>query len=320
MIEINDLYQSYGETEVLKGITINIDEGEIYGLVGSSGAGKSTLLRCINGLVTYNDGSLKVSGIEVKNLKKDELREMRKNIGMIFQNFALIQRSNVYENIAMPMRCWNYSEKEINSRIDELLELIGLTDKKLSKPSELSGGQQQRVAIARAIAMEPKILLCDEVTSALDPNTSKTILKLLKQINEELDITVVVVTHEMEVVQRICDRMAILDKGVIVEKGETEDVFLSNSKILQSLTGNQLNELLPISGRNLKIFLRDGNESKPVLSDLAIDTDISYQFVWGGMDKYQDKILGSVIINVKESELNDVLNYLDNKKIECEVV
>ncbi|MBM6838469.1 ATP-binding cassette domain-containing protein, partial [Clostridium saudiense] len=179
MIKINSIEKKFGDVKVLKDITLNINEGEIYGLIGHSGAGKSTLLRCINGLESYDNGSVIVMGKEVRDLKEKEKREFRKNLGMIFQGFNLLKRKNVFENISLPLEIWGYKKDFINKRVYELLELVGLTDKAKSKPAELSGGQKQRVAIARALALEPKILLCDEATSALDPKTTKDILSLL---------------------------------------------------------------------------------------------------------------------------------------------
>ncbi|MBM6861045.1 ATP-binding cassette domain-containing protein, partial [Clostridium saudiense] len=194
MIKINSIEKKFGDVKVLKDITLNINEGEIYGLIGHSGAGKSTLLRCINGLESYDNGSVIVMGKEVRDLKEKEKREFRKNLGMIFQGFNLLKRKNVFENISLPLEIWGYKKDFINKRVYELLELVGLTDKAKSKPAELSGGQKQRVAIARALALEPKILLCDEATSALDPKTTKDILSLLSDINKKLGITIVIVT------------------------------------------------------------------------------------------------------------------------------
>ncbi|MDX9961886.1 MAG: ATP-binding cassette domain-containing protein, partial [Aliarcobacter sp.] len=201
MININNLNKHYGSIKVLNNISINIKKGEIFAIVGHSGAGKSTLMRCINGLEDYTDGSLMVNDKEIKTLKKDELREFRKNIGMIFQHFSLIQRKTVFENIALPMQLWGYKKEEISKKVKELLVLVGLEEKIDSYPKELSGGQKQRVAIARALTLDPQILLSDDATSALDPNTTTSILNLLKQINEKLDITIILVTHEMEVVK-----------------------------------------------------------------------------------------------------------------------
>ena len=176
MIEIKNVVKSFGETKVLKDISISIKQGEIYGIIGHSGAGKSTLLRCINGLEGYNEGTVNVMGQEVSTLSSYELRKFRKDLGMIFQNFNLMQRKNVFDNVALPLEVWGYSKEEIKTRVLELLKLVGLEEKVKNKPSELSGGQKQRVAIARALALEPKVLLCDEATSALDPKTTKDIL------------------------------------------------------------------------------------------------------------------------------------------------
>ncbi len=219
MIEISNLQKFYGDTKVLRDINVEIDKGDIYGLLGVSGAGKSTLLRCINGLESYEAGSLKVNDVEVKNLNEKELRAFRKNIGMIFQQFSLLERKTVYENVALPMECWGYKKQDIDKKVKELLELVELGDKIKSKPKELSGGQKQRVAIARALTLDPQILLCDEATSALDPSITNSILELLKKINRELGITIVVVTHQMNVVKQVCNKMAILSKGNLEAKG-----------------------------------------------------------------------------------------------------
>ena len=203
MIKMQNVKKSFGKTEVLKDISLNINQGEIYGLIGHSGAGKSTLLRCINALEDYNEGSIKVMDKEVKLLSEKGKRELRKELGMIFQGFNLLSRKNVFQNVALPLEVWGYDKAFINKRVNELLEIVGLSEKAKSKPAELSGGQKQRVAIARALALEPKILLCDEATSALDPKTTKDILSLLEDINKKLGITIVVVTHQMEVVKQI---------------------------------------------------------------------------------------------------------------------
>lgn len=318
IITVEKLSKNFGELQVLEGINLRINKGDIYGLVGASGAGKSTLLRCINGLATYDQGSLKVGGTEVSSLKESDLREFRKNMGMIFQHFSLLERRTVYENIALPMECWKYNNENIGKKVRDLLELVGLQDKINSRPRELSGGQKQRVAIARALTMNPQILLCDEATSALDPNTSKSILELLKNINEELGLTVVVVAHQMSVVKQICNKMAILSKGIIVEEGNVGDIFLDYPVVLQELLGESNYEFLPKQGINIKILLRGGNEKQAILSNLAISTNVKYSFVWGGMDKYRDNILGSIIINVNQHDLEKVSNYLNVNSIEWE--
>ena len=232
MIKLMGVKKSFGNVQVLKDISIEINEGEIYGLIGHSGAGKSTLLRCINGLESYDDGLVNVMGNEVKSLNKNELRAFRKDLGMIFQNFNLLNRKTVYKNIALPLEVWGYDKDKIKKRVLELLKLVDLEDKINSKPAQLSGGQKQRVAIARALALNPKILLCDEATSALDPKTTKDILALLNKINKELGITIVVVTHQMEVVKEICEKVALLEDGILVAKGAVEEVFLDRKSVV----------------------------------------------------------------------------------------
>ncbi len=215
MIEILNINKNFSVLEVLKNVSFTIEEGQVYGIIGHSGAGKSTMLRCINGLESYDEGSLKVMGKEISSMTEKEIREFRKNVGMIFQNFNLLKRSNVYNNVALPLQLWGYDKEYIEKRVEELLKIVGLAHKIKSMPKELSGGEKQRVAIARALALEPKILLCDEATSALDPKTTKDILELLSKINKEMGITIVMVTHQMEVVKSICERIVLIEAGEV---------------------------------------------------------------------------------------------------------
>ena len=217
MISVKNVNKFFGEKQVLKDVNIEINEGEIFGIIGHSGAGKSTILRCMNGLEPYQEGSVKVDGKEVKDLNEKEMRELRKDLGMIFQHFSLLERKTVFENVALPLECFGYSKAEKEKRVMELLDLVGLKERRNDKPRNLSGGQKQRVAIARALALNPKVLLCDEATSALDPNTTKSILTLIEDINKKMGITVVVVTHQMEVIKQICGRIAIMENGQVLE-------------------------------------------------------------------------------------------------------
>lgn len=239
MIEINHLCKSFGALEVLKDISLTVKTGEIYGLVGRSGAGKSTLLRCINGLENYDSGSLKIDGTEIRDLSKQEIRELRKGIGMIFQQFSLIERRSVYQNVALPMKCWKYDKDRIDKRVHELLELVDIADKINDRPSVLSGGQKQRVAIARALALDSNLLLCDEATSALDPKTTQSVLRLLRDINQKLGLTIIVVTHQMEVVREVCDTISILENGKIAASGTVKDIFLQKPPSLMTLLGKE---------------------------------------------------------------------------------
>ncbi|MBU3128874.1 methionine ABC transporter ATP-binding protein [Clostridium tagluense] len=316
MIEISNLQKCYGDIKVLRDINVEIDEGDIYGLLGVSGAGKSTLLRCINGLESYEGGSLKVNGVEVKDLKEKELREFRKNIGMIFQQFSLLERKTVYENVALPMNCWGYKKQDIDKKVKELLNLVELGDKLNSKPRELSGGQKQRVAIARALTLNPQILLCDEATSSLDPSITNSILELLKKINKELGITIVVVTHQMNVVKKVCNKMAILSRGNLEAKGRVEDIFMDKPKVLEELLGEPEYKIKPKEGVNIEIIERDNIQDHSLLSSLAIETGVKYSLVWGGTDKYRDKILASFIININENDKLKVTNYLNKQDTE----
>ena len=319
MIKINNLYKSFNDIEVLKDIILEIKKGEVFGLVGHSGAGKSTLLRCINGLETYDKGRIIVNEYEeVKELGNKSVRSFRKNLGMIFQHFSLLERRNVYDNVALPLECWGYSKDEIDKRVSELLELVGLADKKKSKPRQLSGGQKQRVAIARALALNPDILLCDEATSALDPNTTKSILALLRDINEKLGITIIIVTHQMEVVKEICQRVAIMEGGQVIAVGKTEDLFLKNSKALKTLIGEE--EILPTEGINIRLFFPKDDSNDSIITAMARELNIDFSIVWGKLERFRDDVLGSLVINIKENQKYEVIKYLKSKNMQWEVI
>lgn len=320
MIKISDIEKSFGEVKVLKGITLSINEGEIYGLIGHSGAGKSTLLRCINGLEDYNKGSVIVMGREVKGLKEKEKREFRKDLGMIFQGFNLLKRKTVFENISLPLEVWGYKKDFIKNRVDELLELVGLTDKAKNKPAELSGGQKQRVAIARALALEPKILLCDEATSALDPKTTKDILSLLSDINKKLGITIVVVTHQMEVIKQICQKVALIDGGVLVAEGKAEEIFLRPGISLKKFLGDEDDDTLSHEGVNIKLFFPSKSSENALITKMARELNIDFSIVGGKLEKFRDEVLGTLTINIDNKDREAVMSYLSNKDIILEVL
>lgn len=237
MIEVTKVNKSFKGVPVLKDINLTIQDHEVFGLVGPSGVGKSTLLNCLIGLEKYQSGSIAIDGIKLEELNELKMRQFRKNMGMIFQNFSLIGRKDTFHNIALPMECWKYPKGEIKDRVEELAELTGIQDKLKSRPAELSGGQKQRVAIARALVMNPKYLLCDECTSALDPKSTVAILDLLKDLQQKFKITIIVVTHEMSVVQSICERMAILDGGKVSLLGDVKEIFENKPKELKELIG-----------------------------------------------------------------------------------
>lgn len=320
MIKLTSVKKNFGHVEVLKDISIEINEGEIYGLIGHSGAGKSTLLRCINGLESYDDGSVNVMGKEIKNLNKNELRTFRKDLGMIFQNFNLLNRKTVYKNIALPLEVWNYDKDKIKDRVLELLKLVDLEDKVNSKPGQLSGGQKQRVAIARALALNPKILLCDEATSALDPKTTKDILALLNKINKELGITIVVVTHQMEVVKEICEKVALLEDGILVAKGAVEEVFLKPGISIKKFLGEEENDTLPTSGVNIRILFPSKCSESAIITRMARELEIDFSIVGGKLEKFREDVLGSLVINIDKSQKDMVLSYLEDKDIILEVL
>ena len=320
IIEVKNLYKSFGTTDVLKDVSITIKKGEIYGIIGHSGAGKSTLLRCINGLEGYDKGSLKVMGEEVSNLSEKDLRKFRKDLGMIFQNFNLLKRKTVYDNVALPLEVWGYDSKKIKTRVLELLKLVGLEDKVNNKPAALSGGQKQRVAIARALALEPKILLCDEATSALDPKITKDILALLKKINKELGITIVMVTHQMEVVKEVCERVALIDGGKIQVEGKSEELFLKPGLSLKKFLGEEEDTTLPSEGVNIRIFFPADCSENAIITKMAREANVDCSIVSGKLEKFREKVLGSLVINVEEKDRNIVEDYLRNKNMEWEVL
>ncbi|MBQ0065474.1 MAG: methionine ABC transporter ATP-binding protein [Firmicutes bacterium] len=321
MIKVTNLIKNFDELEVIKDVSFEIEKGDIFGIIGQSGAGKSTLLRCFNGLEDYQSGSIVALGKEVKSLSKKDLQLMQKDMGMIFQNFNLLNRLDVYDNIALPLRFWKQDPKseENKKRIHELLNLVGLEEKIHSKPRELSGGQKQRVAIARALVMNPQILLCDEATSALDPKITQDILALLQKINQELNITIVIVTHQMEVVKQICNKMVFLKQGKIVAQGKPEDLFVSSNEDILDFTGNDA-DILPDSGINIKLFFTNSNSKSHTITSLARDLDIDFDICQGKLENFRGRILGSLIINVEEKDEQKVLDYLKTCNVEWEVL
>lgn len=230
MIKIDNLSKEFqtsnGKFEALKNINLTIEDGDIFGIIGLSGAGKSTLVRCMNLLEKPTEGNVFLDEEKLNNLSPKALREKRRKIGMIFQQFNLLNQRTALKNVCYPLEIAGVTKKEAIAKAEELLSLVGMSDKKNSYPSQLSGGQKQRVAIARALATDPRVLLCDEATSALDPDTTNSILELLKNINEKMGVTIVIITHEMSIVEKICNKMAILDSGEIVESGDVSEIFL----------------------------------------------------------------------------------------------
>lgn len=315
MIEIESLCKSFGANNpVLKNVSLNIDSGEIYGIIGKSGAGKSTLLRCINGLETFDGGKIIVNGTDISALKGKQLLSCRKNMGMIFQQFSLLSRLNVYENVAFPMKLWKMPDEAIEKRVKYLLDVVGLSEKISSFPSELSGGQKQRVAIARALTMNPDILLCDEATSALDPNTAESIFQLLKEINSEMGVTMVCVTHQMSMIKSCCDNMAILEDGRIVKEGNVEEVFIEQSAPLLRLLGAS-DITLPESGINIKIMLTGNDYDRPIISEIARDYQVDIRVCGGESENFKHNRLSTIYVNVSEKDSDKVTEHLTKSNI-----
>ena len=310
MVRIEGLCKKYDDKVVLSDIFLNIKEGEVHGLIGKSGSGKSTLLRNINGIEEFEKGNIFIKGNCLSELDENEMRFLRKDIGMIFQNFALLERKNVYENIALPLKCWKYSKSEIDNRVKELLCLVDIEDKINDMPSNLSGGQRQRVAIARALALEPKILLSDEATSGLDPITTNNILNLLLDINRKLGITIVIVTHEMEVIKQICDKVSILENGRITVTGKVEDLFSSFNTNLMNLTEDIKFNI----GENniiLKVLIYSKNKIESNFL-LQIKDIVDFELEKASIEKLKNSRLEEYYINISKKDINLVERYLNN--------
>ncbi len=307
-ISVTGLSKFYGSHQVLDNINMTVVKGEVFGIVGHSGAGKSTLLRCLNGLESYQDGSVRIAGREVRDLDRPGLLALRRGMGMIFQTFNLMNRKDVFENVAFPLRVWKTPSRDIEPRVMELLDLVGLTDKRNARVQNLSGGQKQRVGIARALALGPEILLCDEATSALDPKTTTSILELLENINQRLNITMIVVTHQMEVVKRLCHRMLLLDGGVSQVLGVTEELFLLPPENFRKLIEEEYT-LIP-GGVNVRLMFPREVSQDAVITRMARELDIDFSIVGGKLERYLDDVFGFLIINVPETSLPAVRDYL----------
>lgn len=323
--------------EAVRNVSLQIKQGEIYGIIGFSGAGKSTLVRCINLLERPTAGKVYLDDTDLTGLGKKELRKARKRIGMIFQQFNLLASRTVFENVAYPLKYGGLSKKDIRKRVHELLELVDLGEKESAYPSQLSGGQKQRVAIARALASSPEILLCDEATSALDPQTTKSILKLLKKLNTQLGITIVVITHEMQVVKEICDRVAVMDKGAIVEEGEVFSIFASPS---QEITVNFINttsnlskidELLqeksPVADLRrgeciIKLKYLEKSVSEALVSRISREFQIDVNIIFGNIEMINGAPLGGLvaIVSGDSSRIDRAIRFLREKNVSVEVV
>lgn len=324
MIEIRNLSKTYtvnnNNIEALKDVSFTIFDGDIYGIIGLSGAGKSTLVRCINYLEKPNEGEVIIDGKRLSELKEKQLRKLRRDVTMVFQSFNLLMQSTCLKNVMFPLELAKEKKDVAEKRAHELLELVGLDDKANAYPAQLSGGQQQRVAIARALASNPKILLCDEATSALDPQTTNSILDLIRDINEKLNITVVIITHQMSVVENICNRVAILDQGRIVEEGEVAEVF-SHPKTLAAKklvfpeieTSSRLIE--DTKQKILRVVFNGSSTGRPLIATLAMEKNIAANIIYASIRNINEKTYGSLLLGLKNNkELKLAKEYLNNVK------
>lgn len=319
MIDIKNVSKNFGDLKVIRDVSINIRKGEIFGIIGHSGAGKSTLLRCINGLETFESGDVLVDGLSVRNLDEDEIRYLRKRLSMIFQGFNLLNLKTAYENVALPMEIWGYSKEDIRKRTIDLLRLVGLEDKAGNKPRALSGGEKQRVAIARALSLDPEVLLCDEATSALDPKTTKEILQLLNRINRELGITIVIVTHQMEVVKDICERVALMENGRVLAQGEVGELFLTPGSELKTLLAEDDWDHLP-AGINIRIAFTKEHSNERIITTMARELQTDFSIVWGKLEKFRNDVLGNLVINIDSKDKENIIQYLEKKGLSWEVL
>lgn len=303
-----------GAVRALEDINLDINRGEIFGIIGLSGAGKSTLVRCINYLEVPTEGDVIFEGQSLKKMNESQIRSIRRNMGMIFQQFNLLSQRNILDNVCFPLEIDGVSKKEAKQRANRLLDVVGLADRQKAFPAQLSGGQKQRVAIARAIATNPKVLLCDEATSALDPNTTKQILELIKDINKKMGITVIVITHEMKVIESICDRVAIIENSKIAEAGKVEEIF-SNPKSdigKKLILGDVLQSKEIISGVKLRIEFDGRSSFEPVLSNMILSCGIPVNILYAQTRDINGAAVGHMIIQVSKSEETlKIKRYLD---------
>jgi D-methionine transport system ATP-binding protein len=333
MIEIRNVSKTFRtkdkEVIALKNINLEISKGDIYGLIGYSGAGKSTLVRMINLLEVPDEGEVIINGTIINNISKKELRGVRNNIGMIFQHFNLMNSIDVYNNIALPLKNKGYSKSEINNKVKNLLGLVGLEDKEHAYPRELSGGQKQRVAIARALGSDPEILLCDEATSALDPNTTKSILELLKEIQNKLGITIVMITHQMEVVKNICNKVAIMENGGIVEKGNIVDIFTSpRAKITKDFVAHSmgsdeiLNKLKETKQNIYKITFSGDVTHEPIISKITTDYEVKVNILFGNIENLMGTVIGSLMVEFigDSKNIDDAIKFYKEIGANVEVI
>ncbi|MFC4355108.1 methionine ABC transporter ATP-binding protein [Chryseomicrobium palamuruense] len=338
MIQLQDVFKKYttstGHVVAVDNVSLSIQESEIYGIIGYSGAGKSSLIRLLNGLERPTAGSIQVNGKEVSNLSSKQMRQFRQKVSMIFQHFNLLWSRTVEENIAFPLEIAGVSKEERDTRVKELVALVGLEGREKAYPSQLSGGQKQRVGIARALANRPEVLLCDEATSALDPETTDQILDLLVTINKQLGLTIVLITHEMHVIQKICHRVAVMENGVVVEEGKVIDVFKNPQKAITKRFVSQISDGAHYSdtvdhfldmypnGKLIRLTFVGDQTDQPLIARLIKQYELEVTIVQGNITQTQNGALGTLLLHIDGDALSidEALSFLHAQKVQSEVI
>lgn len=320
MIEFRNVTKTYDlNIKALNQLNLKIPQGKIFGIIGLSGAGKSTLIRTINGLEKIDTGEVLIKGVNIQNLSEKELLKTRQKIGIIFQHFNLLSQQTVLSNVILPLKIAGYDKAKAKVKALELLEMVGLSDKINAYPSQLSGGQQQRVAIARSLANDPDLLLVDEATSALDPQTTQSILNLLKQLHQQLDFTIVLITHEMSVIEAICDEVAILDQGQVVEVGSVSDIF----KKPQSTIGRSLiypSQQVKLASNELRITFDGTTRAEPIVASMVLETQSTVNIIHADMKTINKQNVGHLILQLPDDEkvIHRMCEFLTQHHIEFE--
>jgi len=318
-----------GTVKAVQKVNIQVNKGEIHGVIGYSGAGKSTLIRCVNLLEKPTEGKVLINGVELTSLPLPKLRETRNKIGMIFQGFNLLKTATVYDNISIPLKLLGYDKAEVKNRVEKYLEIVGLTDKHTNYPNQLSGGQKQRVAIARALAQEPEVLLSDEATSALDPETTDSILELLLKINRELGITILLITHEMNVIQKICDHVYVMENGEIVEQDTAIKLFTKPShpttkKFLNTISQRNLSSSLisqlNVTGAVTRLTFVGESTGKPLLAEVSQKFHVQPNILTANIIELKNGIVGNIVVHLigEKEQVSNAINFLEQQGVATE--
>lgn len=335
MIQLQSIVKQFasknGTVNAVDHVNIHVKKGEIHGVIGYSGAGKSTLIRCVNLLERPTSGKVIVNGVDLTNASAEQLRQSRQKIGMIFQHFNLLKTATVYDNIAIPLKLLGYSKQDVEAKVQKYAEIVGLADKLASYPNQLSGGQKQRVAIARALSQEPEILLSDEATSALDPETTDSILDLLLEINEKLGITILLITHEMNVIQKICDYVYVLEKGKLVEHNTSIELFTkpthpTTRKFLNTISQRNLSESLieqlNLTGAVARLTFVGDSTGQPLIAEVASRFNIQPNILAANIIELKNGIVGNIVVHINGTphEVNEITNYLTTNGVQIEIL